>query len=615
MGKPTCARRVNPNNNTNNANNKSNQVNTGKGTAGNSNSNNNNNNPNKKRRRKNNGRRGRNGNYSNSNKSGKNKTPPPLQLPHAKITIRKIQNVEKYGSREKMADFIRILVGASTDASLNRNSTENSSSFVPIVLDEKSLQKNCTNLLPQQLPPKEAENQTEKIDTTNKDAEEKSEDPSSESKEQEDTPFSKTETNLISIPHEEKKNAVTARVLYVTPPRRSRRRGIQTGAAYIVLYPPDPTKSLPVPQSTSSTPSTPSTDLSTVPTQPASTTASAPTSDSTTVDSTSKSDEIEKLQQPENEDNKDTAISPKINATQEPNADVQPQSIVLVGQERSKAVAAARITLQNAQEYLTVQASKNVNLLGECVVELSPSQKTWKDHTNKENQHNNNKRNGKRSDRGDRYENTIFNTEDYRSFLEGLSKKDEELANRPKPLPGGGEVDISTSLTSSSFLSSDHASNSNSGNNNSNSGNSGLDGPNANANVAALAQYLRNKKKEQKAKHLAKRTTSISATSSSTSKKLALGSIKLLEKSSNSKKNRNNKKNNQPGNTKSGDKKNTSSSKKKGKKKRKEKKGSSNKNTATESNMMVTPILMKNPSSISVNAINMGKKVKVAPRN
>ena len=75
-----------------------------------------------------------------------------MQLPHAKITIRKIQNIEKFGSREKMADFILCLCGVSPSTSSNKmvGGDIGSNSNFHLIVDEHSLTKCCKDIIPRE---------------------------------------------------------------------------------------------------------------------------------------------------------------------------------------------------------------------------------------------------------------------------------------------------------------------------------------------------------------------------------------------------------------------------------------------------------------------------------
>lgn len=449
------------------------------------------------------------GNAKNSNKSKqkqKSKSnsnhPPPLQLPHAKITVRRIHSVDKFGTELKMASFIRKLVtGVENDE--NEASMKNSTTSVvtsnlqssqsgtlekPLIeIDEESLLRCIISSLNEGNVATNDRSTTENTEsksnsnesvtsndvvTDQKETLEANDnginDTKSEVKEVSDTDTQLSPVkSIIEIMNE---MPVTVRVLYFIPPRKTRRRGTIPGLAYLVLYPPNPYSN----------------------------------SISSTATQTNNGKDVV------------TTNKPRLSAP-------------LVGQERSKAVAAARLLLQNAQEQLSSNATKYASFLGDCSIELSKSQKTWKNRNNfiltptdtsQSQQHH------PRS-RSDRYENTITSSEDYKKFLEAQEKQKEELQNRPKPIPGGGEIDTSMNAVSSMGIISSGGSENNTSTSGGNANDKGADNS---SSMAAIVRHLNKKKEEQKAKQAMKRNSS-NNNDSRGAKKGNSGSIKLLDKS------------------------------------------------------------------------------------
>jgi hypothetical protein len=90
-------------------------------------------------------------------------------------------------------------------------------------------------------------------------------------------------------------------------------------------------------------------------------------------------------------------------------------------------LAKGRLLLSNTIKSLSQLAaadSSTQELFSGCIVEQSMNGKTWKMFQNKS--------------RPDRREGTIEGTVDYKVWLETIAKQKEELKARPKPVPGGG---------------------------------------------------------------------------------------------------------------------------------------------------------------------------------
>mmetsp|Transcript_30516 Transcript_30516/g.45160 ORF Transcript_30516/g.45160 Transcript_30516/m.45160 type:complete len:433 (+) Transcript_30516:300-1598(+) len=186
---------------------------------------------------------------------------------------------------------------------------------------------------------------------------------------------------------------IAARVLYVVPPKSSRRRGVKNGCAYLVFTPPPPPP----------------------PTQPK-------------VGDTAGL----KIQEVENDSNgKEDDTTADSNAKQKSSEEPmdQPAAPQQYNQaERSRLTAIAKLQLIQSIEALAAHAeidAKSEQVYGECQVEASTSGKAWRD---------------KESGNRDRREGTIENTSDYKQFFNKQSKALEERQSRPKPAPGGGSI-------------------------------------------------------------------------------------------------------------------------------------------------------------------------------
>lgn len=170
-------------------------------------------------------------------------------------------------------------------------------------------------------------------------------------------------------------NIVHARVLYMVPPKKTRRRGEKPGVAYLLL------------------------------TSPAIETKLTPVAEMQSV----------------SEEGNVQANAPVSNVHFD---ETKPSDCVLPSVDYSRDVAKGRLLLQNTLELLQVTATKASS--PPIMVEESKNTKVWKQQPF-----------SSRSP-VDRLAGTIFETEDYQQFLEGNVRREEQLKARPKPPPGGG---------------------------------------------------------------------------------------------------------------------------------------------------------------------------------
>ena len=110
------------------------------------------------------------------------------------------------------------------------------------------------------------------------------------------------------------------------------------------------------------------------------------------------------------------------------------QPPTITSAERSKALAQSRLLLQQTvasiSEMCQLDAKKDQNYR-EVMVETSENQKIWKDQSEKK---------GGYGFFQKKYDSTIEQSDDFKKFMERKAKEKEELSNRPKPPPGGGQV-------------------------------------------------------------------------------------------------------------------------------------------------------------------------------
>eukprot|EP00555_Chaetoceros_dichaeta_P005260 CAMPEP_0198266138 /NCGR_PEP_ID=MMETSP1447-20131203/26732_1 /TAXON_ID=420782 /ORGANISM="Chaetoceros dichaeta, Strain CCMP1751" /LENGTH=591 /DNA_ID=CAMNT_0043956045 /DNA_START=103 /DNA_END=1878 /DNA_ORIENTATION=- len=382
-------------------------------------------------------------NRSHKASGSNNGAPSPLvHLPHAKITLRHVGDVDKYGNYSKMIDLIRKLVGDVNASLLNGSANALSAdkgsetfvlpeelSSIPIILEKSSIER--VLVIEKSLNIKEAAKAVEggekKDGDVPKEAVEKvmgneqfddlqtrslvgiNTNVNSGTVESLETASFPTglKADIIAPvgavggrkePEKEVyKNEISARVLYMVPPRKSRRRGVITGHAYIVLHPPMPRFI------------------------------------------------VEKAKAQED---KLIGDSGNINAS---NASGPSGGNIITAADRTKALAQSRLilrqTISNLAESCKADIGKEV--YRGMKVEMSPSQKIWKfdpfpvcNNINASGK----KGHGYSGHYHAKYDSTIEQSEDFQAFLDKRSKIEEEIANRPKPPPGGGTIEATVGV-------------------------------------------------------------------------------------------------------------------------------------------------------------------------
>jgi hypothetical protein len=169
------------------------------------------------------------------------------QAPQLKVTIRKIQDLERFGSVAQILEMVATIIKNTNEESKNKPM------FLPIVLDENSIRL----LVEQEKLVKEAvakraaeeEEEEEEVQVV-EELKEQDGDVVMEEKVEEEVkdvkPEAKPEAEKFASvvkgqqPQQESIEGpfISARALYVVPPKKSRRRGIKSGCAYLVLNGP-----------------------------------------------------------------------------------------------------------------------------------------------------------------------------------------------------------------------------------------------------------------------------------------------------------------------------------------------------------------------------------------
>lgn len=167
------------------------------------------------------------------------------QAQQMKVTLRKIEDMDRYGTVAQISEMVRMMIEKVNSESKNK------AFFLPIQLDEKSVQQLIEE---EQLAAaaKEAANAQEENEEQDSDEpmEEIKEEPMVQPQEEEmseknaDTTKSVNEspkyaTVVKGVVDQATGPVMNARALYVVPPKKSRRRGIKSGCAYLVLNGPN----------------------------------------------------------------------------------------------------------------------------------------------------------------------------------------------------------------------------------------------------------------------------------------------------------------------------------------------------------------------------------------
>mmetsp|Transcript_7718 Transcript_7718/g.16012 ORF Transcript_7718/g.16012 Transcript_7718/m.16012 type:complete len:496 (+) Transcript_7718:58-1545(+) len=337
------------------------------------------------------------GSKSKAKKSGNNNNSGPPPPPQIKITIRNIQNSEKFGTvKSVLEDLVSKLLESCVEKKANNQ-------YI-IELDRAAVRHLIT----------EEEKITERRqrlirEKAQKEEESKDENPAEEgeigemegTKEEEKVAeeiyqLIKEEGNKLDVivapKAESNLPTITARPSYVVPPRKTKRRGEHGGTAYVLLIGPKIEKKK---------------DPPVIPP------VSSPEEKESTEEEKTEADECGEVKTAES---KETPVE---------KAAAAPEQVVNYPQELAK----GRLLLSNAIkaliELVTEDTKSQEYTFSGCIVEHSMNGKTWKIFPNN-------------NSRPDRREGTIESTSDFKDWLETTVNQKEELKARPKPVPGGG---------------------------------------------------------------------------------------------------------------------------------------------------------------------------------
>jgi len=370
--------------------------------------------------------------------------PPPPQI---KITIRNIQNAEKLGS---VRSVLEELVVKLMDSCIEKKSNDQ---YV-IELDRPAVRYLITEeekvnhhrlrekaRIEEEKKKLEEEKKKQEEDDNNLVASDNGDEEGCPKKANDDVDEEKEETGVtedssspceINDGSDEKKDAtiyennkldtilapkimsnlpiITARPLYVVPPKKTSRRGERAGKAFVLLIGPKIQKEKPSPS-----------HFITIEKKAEKGKEERPASEIQLPHSVTLE---QKLFEGADEDGDATVAT-----TTSRSAPIDAMETTNYPRELAK----GRLLLSNVIKSLSQLAaadSKTEELFSGCIVEQSMNGKTWKMFQNKS--------------RPDRREGTIKGTVDYKEWLETIEKQKEVLKARPKPVPGGGGTTTST---------------------------------------------------------------------------------------------------------------------------------------------------------------------------
>lgn len=345
--------------------------------------------------------------------------PLPAQT---KLVWRNISNVEKYGTVEKVLQMVQKVVTIANEKNGNQYTIDMDRSAMRYLIQEEEL----ANKYAQDFKASQEANEETKEEEGEK-TETVAVNPIEETKEEiEEAPL-----DVVVAPKQHSSiPLITARPLYVNPPRKTRRHGEKVGCAYILLTAPKIEK-IEVP-----TPSIPPEimEVEVVPEEEENKAEKATTEEPTESQAAEAAKSEEDTME---EEAAATAPMPAAEETKEVETPAKPEekqtSAMLEHQaainkalaaDYSTAVAKGRLLVSRAIEFLSNIASedaKGSQDFAGCRIDTAMSGKTWRHQY-----------------RADRREGTIETTNEYKNWLNSLTKKKEELESRPKPAPGGG---------------------------------------------------------------------------------------------------------------------------------------------------------------------------------
>jgi len=216
-----------------------------------------------------------------------------------------------------------------------------------------------------------------------------------------------------------------ARVMYVLPPKETRRRGIKPGCAYLVISGPRiESKDLPA----AVKPATGDKQRSEK--------ALIPKTDAKLAESAPKDGEDVPALVAENSsiESRVTFLDPKPDASEAQITSTRTAPAVQPAADYSREVAKGRFLVLRAievlQQYTKDDAKVDQQYAG-SLVEVALSGKTFK----------------QQGQRRDRREGTLETSADYKAFCEKVAEQKEAIMSRPKPPPGGGQPSSTAELS------------------------------------------------------------------------------------------------------------------------------------------------------------------------
>ena len=177
--------------------------------------------------------------------------PKRAQAQQLKVTVRRIQDVERYGTVAQVLDMIRNMV--------TKVNLEKTTATLPIQLDEGSMERliqaeelaaeraaafeNAEETQEEGTNQEESTPETTANDSQKDDATTKPETTKANDSQRDDSKPPSDATKYASVvkgaESEFQGPCIRARALYVVPPKKSRRRGIKSGCAYLILTVPN----------------------------------------------------------------------------------------------------------------------------------------------------------------------------------------------------------------------------------------------------------------------------------------------------------------------------------------------------------------------------------------
>lgn len=387
--------------------------------------------------------RGRNRGPRKRNKRNKQQgtKKPNVPLPaQTKLVWRNIANVDKYGSVEKILKMVQSIIAIANEKNANHYAIDIDQRAMRYLIQEEERSQKYLKDFAAAAKENDAEEEEEMMEEDLKNPAEK-EETKEETKEQLDVVIAPKLNSFLPI--------ITARPLYIIPPRKSRRHGEKVGCAYILLTAPKIEK-IELPNVVSKV-------LDVKPMEeinPERGKEGAPRDKS----------EAEEKEEKTSEASPETAPTTEAHTEEAQKAKPSVMDTAAINKalaaEYSNAVAKGRLLVSRAIEFLTDMAAEDAKGSQEyagCQIETAMSGKTWRHQY-----------------RADRREGTIESTSEYKNWIQSLTKKEEELNARPKPAPGGGTANNLVGLVEGS---SDSA-----------------------QPVAAIVQHLRARRQEMKRK-------------------------------------------------------------------------------------------------------------------